>query len=123
MGTQASDPRGRDAGGLGRRPELAGTLLTVCLLPGLRRKITQHGWGLDREEAESIAVAALWRRIWTYPLLRRPRRIAMNLLMDTTHDLIDAASESSNGPRHDEALPPDVRHRQRIKPDARCGGT
>ncbi|MGH9214189.1 MAG: hypothetical protein ACRD2C_26490 [Acidimicrobiales bacterium] len=78
---------------LSRTDDQAGTLLVLCLLPGLRRKIAQHGWGLDREEAAAIAVAAMCRRIWTYPLLRRPRKIAMNLLMDTGHDLIDARNK------------------------------
>jgi DNA-directed RNA polymerase specialized sigma24 family protein len=75
---------------LSHSDEQATLLLIVCLLPGLRRKIAVHGWGLDRDEAAAIALAALCRRIWTYPLVRRPRKIAMNLLLDTAHDLIDA---------------------------------
>ena len=39
-----------------------------------------HG---DREEAVSVAVAALWQVIATYPLLARPSRIAANLALDT----------------------------------------
>jgi hypothetical protein len=74
---------------LSHTDEQAGTLLVVCLLPGLRGVISRHGWGLDRDEPASIALTALCRRIWSYPLLRRPRKIAMNLLMDTKHDLID----------------------------------
>jgi hypothetical protein len=75
---------------LSRTDEEAHAILVVCLLPGLRGVIKRHGWGLDRDEATSFALEALCGRIWRYPLLRRPRKIAMNLLMDTAHDLIDA---------------------------------
>lgn len=39
-----------------------------------------HG---DREEALSVAVAALWQVIASYPVLARPSRIAANLALDT----------------------------------------
>ena len=39
-----------------------------------------HG---DREEAVSVAVAALWQVIATYPVLARPSRVAANLALDT----------------------------------------
>jgi hypothetical protein len=73
---------------ISRHDQHAGALLVTCLLPGLRARITRHGWGLDTDDARSIALTALWHRIATYPLSRRPHRIAMNLLLDTTHDLI-----------------------------------
>jgi DNA-directed RNA polymerase specialized sigma24 family protein len=94
---------------LSRIDDEAGTLLLACLLPGLRRRISRHGWGLDREEAVSEALVALWRRIKTYPLHRRPRRIAMNLLLDAAHDLIEARNRELDWRAHtyltDRAIP------------------
>lgn len=75
---------------LSHSDDQAHTLLVTCLLPGLRTRLVRHGWGLDHEEAAAIALTALCQRIHNYPLLRRPRRIAMNLLLDTAHDLITA---------------------------------
>jgi hypothetical protein len=37
----------------------------------------------DREEALNRAVAALWQAIATYPVARRPARVAANLALDT----------------------------------------
>jgi hypothetical protein len=37
----------------------------------------------DREEALARAVAALWQAIATYPVARRPARVAANLALDT----------------------------------------
>lgn len=73
---------------LARTDEDAGQFLMLCLLPGVRARLRRHGQGLEREEAAAIMVGALWRRIRTYPLDRRPRRIALNLLLDATHDFI-----------------------------------
>jgi hypothetical protein len=66
----------------------AGLTLLACLVPGLRTIVARH-WSAERhDEAQAAAVAALWQRIRRYPLDRRPRRIAANLLLDTLHDLI-----------------------------------
>jgi DNA-directed RNA polymerase specialized sigma24 family protein len=81
---------------LSRTDEKAHTVLVVCLLPGLRGVIKRHAWGLDHDEAASIALTALCERIWQYPLLRRPRKIAMNRLLDTAHDHIDARDRERN---------------------------
>lgn len=75
---------------LSRTDEQAFELLVVCLLPGLRAQLREHGWGLEHEEAAEMALAALCNRIWTYPLLRRPRKVAINLLLDTGNDLCAA---------------------------------
>ncbi len=37
----------------------------------------------DRDEAQAVAVAALWQAISTYRLAARPRRVAANLALDT----------------------------------------
>jgi hypothetical protein len=38
----------------------------------------------DREEAPAWAIAALWQAIATYPVARRPARVAANLALDTS---------------------------------------
>ena len=39
----------------------------------------------ERDELWSLLLAHLWERIRSYPLEKRPRRIAANLLLDTAH--------------------------------------
>src|SRR5690606_31381069 len=49
-------------------------------------------WALgDVEERAAAAVAAVYDRIRRYPLARRPRRVAANVLMDAGADLRRAA--------------------------------
>lgn len=96
---------------LSHTDDQAQTLLVTCLLPGLRARLTRHGWGIEAEEAAAIALAALCQRIHTYPLLRRPRKIASNLLLDTTHDLITARQKELDHRAHN--IPTD-RHADRV---------
>jgi hypothetical protein len=42
----------------------------------------------DHEETAAAVVAACWERIRTYPIDRRPRRIAANILLDTRQRVI-----------------------------------
>jgi DNA-directed RNA polymerase specialized sigma24 family protein len=62
----------------------AGRVILQALLPGLKRLaerlIRQPG---TRDEVWSTLLSALWERMYSYPLLRRPQRIAANLLLDT----------------------------------------
>ena len=62
----------------------AGRVILQALLPGLKllaeRLIRQPG---ARDEIWSTLLSALWERMYSYPLLRRPQRIAANLLLDT----------------------------------------
>jgi DNA-directed RNA polymerase specialized sigma24 family protein len=74
---------------LSRDDEQAGEVLVVCLLPGVKAKLRRHAYGVEPDEAAAVIVEALWRRIRRYPLDRRPRKIALNLLLDAAHDLID----------------------------------
>ena len=63
---------------------LAGRLILQALLPGLKQlagSVSRDRGG--RAELWSTLLAALWERIHDYPLQRRPRRIAANLLLDT----------------------------------------
>jgi hypothetical protein len=81
---------------LSRTDPSAGVELVSCLLPGVRSLLARHRGFLDPADASAVMVAGLWRRIAGYPLDRRPRRIAANLLLDALHDFID------------------VRHRQQV---------
>lgn len=84
-----ADPDSKDAAlaALLRRAQTdpsAGRLILQALLPGLKhlaaRLIRDRR---AREEVWSTLLAAVWERIYSYPLLRRPQRIAANLLLDT----------------------------------------
>jgi hypothetical protein len=75
---------------LARIDAQAGQLLIVCLLPGVRAKLRRHATGMDPAEAAAVMVGAHWRRICCYSLDRRPHKIALNLLLDASHDLIVA---------------------------------
>ncbi len=63
---------------------LAARLVLQALLPGLKalaRRILLEA--SERDEVWSALLAYCWERIRSYPLERRPRRIAANLLLDT----------------------------------------
>jgi DNA-directed RNA polymerase specialized sigma24 family protein len=50
----------------------------------------------EREELCSMMFLAVWEAIRNYPLARRPRRIAANLLLDTLHQtLLQSGAEST----------------------------
>ena len=67
--------------------ELAARVLLQLLLPGTRN-LARRWWALgDHDERASAAVSAVYGRIRTYPLERRPGRIAANILMDAARDL------------------------------------
>lgn len=69
----------------------AARALLQLLLPGARR-LARTWWALgDADERAAAAVAATYDRIRRYPLARRPRRIAANILMDAASDLRRAA--------------------------------
>jgi hypothetical protein len=67
--------------------ELAARVLLQLLLPGTRN-LARRWWALgDHDERAAAAVAAVYNRIRTYPLARRPGRIAANVLLDAARDL------------------------------------
>jgi hypothetical protein len=67
--------------------ELAARVLLQLLLPGTRN-LARRWWALgDHDERAAAAVAAVYHRIRTYPLVRRPGRIAANVLLDAARDL------------------------------------
>jgi hypothetical protein len=74
---------------------LAARVLLQLLMPGVRR-LARTWWALgDADERAAAAVAAVYDRIRRYPLARRPRRIAANVLMDAGSDLRRAAAQHS----------------------------
>ncbi|HEU6443760.1 MAG TPA: hypothetical protein VFL61_01745 [Gaiellaceae bacterium] len=69
-----------------RADPLAGRVVLQALLPGLKRLagrlLFEAG---EREELWSLLLAHLWAGIRSYPVERRPRRVAANLLLDAAH--------------------------------------
>ncbi len=68
--------------------DLAARALLQALLPGLKALTHSFGWRGDHEETAAAVVAACWERIRTYPINRRPRHIAANVLLDTRQRMI-----------------------------------
>jgi len=69
------------------RRALAARVLLQFLLPGTRN-LARRWWALgDHDERAAAAVAAVYHRIRTYPLERRPGRIAANVLLDAAREL------------------------------------
>lgn len=75
---------------------LSARVLMQLLLPGIRR-VARRWWALgDDDERAAAAVAAVWDRIQSYPLDRRPCRVAANILMDAAMDLRRAVHRHRN---------------------------
>jgi DNA-directed RNA polymerase specialized sigma24 family protein len=69
----------------------AGRLVLHALLPGLKRLSARLLVDTrDQEELWSALLSAAWQRIRAYPIDRRPRRIAANVLLDTMHEAVAA---------------------------------
>lgn len=67
--------------------DIAARALLQLLLPGACR-LAARWWALgSSEERAAAAVAAVYTRIRRYPLDRRPRKIAANILLDANQDL------------------------------------
>jgi DNA-directed RNA polymerase specialized sigma24 family protein len=69
-----------------RRDPLAARVVLQTLLPGLKRAAGRLLFdAAEREEVWELLLAGCWEQIRTYPLERRPRRVAANILLDTVH--------------------------------------
>jgi DNA-directed RNA polymerase specialized sigma24 family protein len=69
----------------------AARLVLHALLPGLKRLSARLLIDVrDQEELWSALLSGAWQRIRGYPIERRPRRIAANVLLDTMHDAVAA---------------------------------
>jgi hypothetical protein len=67
--------------------ETASVTLLQALLPGLKKLVRRFGTRLGNEEAASNVILLAWERIRSYPLERRPARIAANILRDIQQQL------------------------------------
>jgi hypothetical protein len=75
------------AEGAAHDPLAARTMLQM-LLPGAKAVARRLGWLGDAQERAAAVTAALYEQIRTYPIERRPARIAANLLADTHQRLL-----------------------------------
>jgi DNA-directed RNA polymerase specialized sigma24 family protein len=76
----------------------AGQIVLEAIRPGLLNltaRITRNA--RNREELRATLLLAIWDGIRRYPLERRPRRVAANLLLDALHrTLVEADRESTS---------------------------
>ena len=87
------------------RDDLAARVLLQLLLPGTRN-LARRWWALgDPDERAAAAVTAVYHRIRTYPLDRRPGRIAANVLLDAARDLRRAVPRLVTTPVPDPRAP------------------
>ena len=78
---------------LARRESSAGRVVLQAMLPGLKalaavllkRAPTGGDPALDREELWQVLFVAMLERIRAYPVERRPRKVAANLILDVEH--------------------------------------
>lgn len=68
--------------------EVAVRTLVQVLLPGGRALARRLGWMGSPTECASLVVPELWARVRTYPVERRPARVAANVLADVTKVLV-----------------------------------
>jgi hypothetical protein len=74
---------------------LAARVLLQLLIPGTRN-MARRWWALgDPDERAAAAVTAVYTRIRTYPLARRPGRIAANILLDAQRELRRTATHTT----------------------------
>lgn len=66
----------------------AARVLLQLLLPGCKRLVAQYRFLAEPAEVAAVVVAAAYDRIRTYPIERRPARIAANVLGDVRQRLL-----------------------------------
>ncbi|MBI2168815.1 MAG: hypothetical protein HYU28_04835 [Actinobacteria bacterium] len=92
----AGDVTDRVLAGLARRAPHdrdAARVLLQLLLPGCKALLKRYQIG-DRFERAAVIAAAAIDRIRTYPIERRPRKIAANVLLDVRHSLLATARDA-----------------------------
>lgn len=62
--------------------DLAARTLLQLLLPGCKALVRRFAWSDDLDEITAAVVAETFDRIRTYPIDRRPGRVAANILLD-----------------------------------------
>ncbi|MFG2894927.1 hypothetical protein [Streptomyces sp. NPDC048248] len=76
----------RASAGEGRDAELAVRILVQAMLPCARRMLRDCvRSGESSEDVAQVVVASLWEVVRTYPIVRRPRRVASGLRMELWH--------------------------------------
>jgi hypothetical protein len=74
-----------------RSDPLAARFVLQAMLPALKRLSARVPLGAgEQAELWSTLLACAWERIRSYPIERRPRRVAANLRLDTLHDVVCA---------------------------------
>jgi hypothetical protein len=93
-----------------RHEPLAGRVVLMALLPGLKSIAGRVLIDVrEREELWSALLACAWERIRLYPVARRRRRVAANLLLDCMRGTLAAlARERTNRARASADLPADL---------------
>jgi DNA-directed RNA polymerase specialized sigma24 family protein len=79
-----------------RHDPIGGRMVLEIVRPGLLNlssRMTRDS--REREELCSMMFVAVWEAIRNYPLARRPRRIAANLLLDTLHQTLAQSGQDS----------------------------
>jgi len=76
------------------------------LLPGAKALARRLGWLGDPHERAAAVTATLYEQIRTYPIGRRPARIAANLLADTHQRLLRRAGAHATATVREAAGPP-----------------
>lgn len=79
--------------------ELAARVLLQALLPGAKALARRLGWLGDPEDRAVQVVEAVCERIGTYPLERRPARVAANVLADASQRLMRASRDAGPEPQ------------------------
>ena len=83
---------------------LAARVLLQLLLPGTRN-LARRWWALgDHDERAAAAVSAVYSRIRSYPVERRPGRVAANILMDAARELRRAVPRVVTTPTADPSV-------------------
>lgn len=77
----------------------AGRMVLQALLPGLKSVVGRLLIDVrNREELWSVLLGCAWERIRTYPVARRPRSVAANVLLDSMRDTLAALSKARRDP-------------------------
>lgn len=67
------------------KDDLAARTVLQAMMPAIKNLTSKFStcgaW--SSEETAAVVVAAMWERIRTYPIERRPRKVAANLALDT----------------------------------------
>src|SRR5579863_1649713 len=78
---------------------LAGRVVLEAILPGLKNMAGRLLVDVrDREELWSVLMACAWEHIRAYPVARRPRRVAANLLLDCLRGTLTALAYARRDP-------------------------